>query len=97
MVSCLLSSMDRAIGFYPIGWGFESLRGHNERANLSQCLSEKFYSRYDYALRLDCNSLPWTAGMWDRLVGSDLVERLGRLSVSKVYASLAQPGRAGAS
>ena len=22
------SSMDRATGFYPVGWGFESLRAH---------------------------------------------------------------------
>ena len=25
---CARSSMDRATGFYPVGWGFESLRAH---------------------------------------------------------------------
>ncbi len=26
------SSMDRATGFYPVGWGFESLRAHFHEA-----------------------------------------------------------------
>ena len=28
MGACARSSMDRATGFYPVGWGFESLRAH---------------------------------------------------------------------